>query len=369
MSRILKVSDSNYRVQVISGGNITLDVGAVNTGGTVTITGNLDVKGTTTQIESVSTTVNDNILQLNWTNGSYNGAGISSTFNYIAGIEIERGSSSAARFLYNEQVGWTDNTNGSSTLTTNGGFQVTTASSAIQGIQVSKIAANGINNSVGSHSNDLVFDLQGTTSILRVANYSTSGSNNYVNNAVLDNHIPTIGWVKLYTFSNYVPGSGNQGSAIVSSIQYPLTTGATVTASITATNNTLTTFVGTTNLSVASPTGIATAGYISANNVQVGANSTPNTITTIGTGDPRHVSSANDNLILTANNSIVEVTGVVQLDNQSWNSPAYIAGGTKIYSSSTIGPGSTGVYVTNSTVQTQDELISRRKAVLLSILL
>jgi len=74
-------------------------------------------------------------------------------------------------------------------------------------------------------------------------------------------------------------------------------------------------------------------------------------------------------LILTANNSIVEVSGVVQLDNQSWNSPAYIAGGTKIYSSSTIGPGRTGVYVTNNQVQTPDELISRSKAVLLSILL
>ena len=363
MSRILKVSDSNYRVQVVNGGNITLDVGAANSGGTVTITGNLDVVGVTTQIESVTTTINDNILQLNY--GNLTGTGISSAFNYIAGLEIERGSSSAARFVYNEQVGWTDNTNGVSTVTTSGGFQVTTASSAIQGIQVGKIAANGVNNGVGIHTNDLVFDLQGTTSALRVANYSVSGSNNYVNNAVLDDHIPTVGWVKLYSASNYVPGSGSQGQALVSVIVYP--TSGTPTASVTASASTVTTFVGTTNLSVATPTGIATAGYVSANNIEIGANGAPNTITSIAALDSRHVASSNNNLILASTTGLVEVSAALQLDNQL--AQTYSASMTKLYSSATIGPGRTGVYVTNSTVQTPDELISRNRAVLLSILL
>jgi len=367
MSRILKVSDSNYRLQVIGGGNITLDVGAVTSGGTVTITGNLDVKGVTTQIESVSTTVNDNILQLNWTNGSYNGAGISSTFNYIAGIEIERGSSSAARFLYNEQVGWNDTTNGGGSVATSGGFQVTTASSNIQGIQVSKIAGNGVSNTGGAHTNDLIFDLQGTTSALRVSNYNTSGSNSYINNAILPDHIPTIGWINLAIANNYVPGSGQQGQAIVSEIAYP--TVGTVTASITATASTLTFFAGAANVSILTPSGITTTGYTKIDNVVIGGGASSgtavaNTITTAS-----NVLSNTSNLVLTASNGIVEVSGVLELDNQTWNTPTYVAGATKLYASSTIGPGRTGVYVTNNQVQTPDELISRSKAVLLSILL
>jgi len=41
MSRILKVSQSDYRLQVQSGGSIVLDTGTST--GTVIITGNLDV--------------------------------------------------------------------------------------------------------------------------------------------------------------------------------------------------------------------------------------------------------------------------------------------------------------------------------------
>jgi hypothetical protein len=361
MSRILKVSDSNYRLQVISGGNITLDVGAVTSGGTVTITGNLDVKGTTTQIESVTTTVNDNLIQLNY--GDLSGAGISSAFNYIAGIEIERGSSTPARFVYNEQVGWKDNTNGSSEVDSSGGFQATTANSTIQGLQVKKIASAGGNGVV----NDLVFDLQGGTGVLRVSNYNITGSNSYINSITLPDHIPTVGYVNFAIANNYTPGSGQQGSAIVNTIQYPLS--GTVTASITASAGTLTFFAGTANVSILTSAGVATTGYVKADNVVIGGGASSgtavaNTITTAS-----NVLSNTSNLVLTASNSIVEISGVLELDNQTWNSPAYAAGATKLYASSTIGPGRTGVYVTNNQVQTPDELISRSKAVLLSILL
>ena len=48
MSKILKVSESDYRLKVVSGGNITLDTGA-NTG-VVTITGSLVYKAITLQL-------------------------------------------------------------------------------------------------------------------------------------------------------------------------------------------------------------------------------------------------------------------------------------------------------------------------------
>lgn len=360
MSRILKVNNSNYRLQVQSGGTITLDVGDISAGGTVVITGNLDVKGVQTVIESTTTTVADNIIELNV--GS-TGSGISSVFNYQAGVQILRGNNAsypAAQLLYNEQVGWIDNTNGSSSVTTAGGFLLTTTNSTIQGIKVSKIANRGGN----GVTNDLVFDLQGGTAALRVSNYNTSGSNNYINSVLLPDHIPTMGYVSFAIANNYTPGSGVPGQALVSEIKYPIT--GIPTSKVTTSNNTITHFVGTTNLAVSTPTGTATAGYVSANNVEIGANSAPNTITTLPSGDSRHVTTANDNLILSSTTGFVEINAVLQLDNQT--APTYSADMTKLYSS-TAGPGRTGVYVTNSTVQTPDELISRNRAVLLSILL
>jgi hypothetical protein len=361
MSRILKVNNSNYRLQVQGGGTITLDVGSVASGGTVVITGNLDVKGVQTVIESTTTTVADNIIELNV--GS-TGSGISSVFNYQGGVQILRGNNvsyPAAQMLFNEQIGFIDNTNGSGSVTTNGGFLLTTTNNTVQGVKVSKIASRGGN----GVSNDLVFDLQGGTTALRVSNYNTTGSNSYINSVTLPDHIPTFATVQLFCASNYVPGSGVQGQAIVSEIKYPVT--GSPTAKVTATSNTLTYFVGTTNLAVSTPTGTATAGYVSANNIEIGANGAPNTITSISTGDPRHVTSANNNLILASTTGLVEVSGVLQLDDQT--APTYAANMTKLYSGATSGPGGTGVFVTNSTVQTPDELVSRKRAVLLSILL
>jgi hypothetical protein len=85
------------------------------------------------------------------------------------------------------------------------------------------------------------------------------------------------------------------------------------------------------------------------------------------TGNTVQNTSVN-NLVLTASNNNVEVNAVLNIDNQG-AIPSYVSSGTKIYASTTIGPGRTGVYITNSTVQTPDELISRNRAVLLSILL
>ena len=77
--------------------------------------------------------------------------------------------------------------------------------------------------------------------------------------------------------------------------------------------------------------------------------------------------TTSNNLILTSTNGVVEVNAVMTLDDQS--APTYSSGKSKVYSSATAGPGRTGIYFTNNTSQTPDELISRSRAVLLSILL
>lgn len=104
MSKIVKVTDGNYKIVVSNGasGTITLDTTAGNAAvqGTVVVNGDLQVKGTTTTVESTVTTIADNIITLN---EGQSGAGISAANSYIAGVEIDRGSLPAARLVFNEQ--------------------------------------------------------------------------------------------------------------------------------------------------------------------------------------------------------------------------------------------------------------------------
>jgi|TARA_X000000950_G_scaffold72161_2_gene89576 hypothetical protein len=102
MSKVLKVENGNYKVTVQSGGTITLDTG-VETGTTI-VTGDLEVKGTTTTVKSVNTTISDNILTLN--EGEL-GSGISASNNYKAGIEIDRGSLAVGRWIWDDQINYT----------------------------------------------------------------------------------------------------------------------------------------------------------------------------------------------------------------------------------------------------------------------
>ena len=104
MSKVLRVTDGDYRIVVDNGasGTIYLDTtsGAASPRGTVVITGDLEVKGTQTTVESTNTTIADNILTLN---DGESGAGIRASFGYKAGIEIDRGSLPTARLVFDEQ--------------------------------------------------------------------------------------------------------------------------------------------------------------------------------------------------------------------------------------------------------------------------
>ena len=105
MSKIVKVTDGDYKIVVSNGltGTITLDTtaGADVIRGKTVINGDLEVRGTTTTVESTVTTIADNIITLNEGEA---GAGISPSLSYIAGIEIDRGSFPTARLVFNEQT-------------------------------------------------------------------------------------------------------------------------------------------------------------------------------------------------------------------------------------------------------------------------
>jgi hypothetical protein len=340
MSRILKVN-GDYILQVTSGNSITLDT--QSSAGQVTVHGNLDVKGALTYIESTNTQISDNILQLNYGQtgtGVGNGSG-----PQTAGIEVERGSLSPSQFLFSELVTHYDATTG---LNPTGTWKLTTSAGILGGLQVRTIANDGLA--------DLVFDLQGGTPVLRVAN-----STNYYLRVIDANDIPTVQWVQNYVSSSWSPLSpGTQGSAVVPYIQYPVTVSVgAAQSSVQATSTNIIFQVAQNTIATISSTGFQSG------NISVGGTSTPDTLT--------NTAGSTHNLILTSVNGVVEVNAVTELDNQN-STPSYTNGATKLYSYGTsggvsYGPGKTGIYFTNSASRTPDELISRNRAVLLSILL
>ena len=110
MSKVLNVENGNYIVKVEPGENIILDTSRGETNdnneliGKVIINGQLDVKGTTTSIESTDLQVSDNIIVLN----KYDvPTGISTVLDGTAGIEIDRGANgSRVRLVWDEAITW-----------------------------------------------------------------------------------------------------------------------------------------------------------------------------------------------------------------------------------------------------------------------
>ena len=109
MSKVLRITDANYKVIVGNGGTITLDTtnGLLNGSGIVVITGDLQVKGDTTTINSTISTLQDNILVLNFDEDStLSGLPASLDRPYSSGIQIDRGLSVPARWVYDDSISW-----------------------------------------------------------------------------------------------------------------------------------------------------------------------------------------------------------------------------------------------------------------------
>ena len=333
MTKIVSVSQSNYRLIVQNGGNITLDVGTAASGGTVTITGNLDVKGVTTTIESTNTTVADNILQLNY---GATGNGISSALGYQSGIEIERGAYSPAQFVFNDSV---SHYNPVTSSNVNGTFVMKTADGTLSGLQVGVLAGNAGTN--------FVLDMQSGNGIVTIAN-----STNYYLRVANANDIPNLQYLQYYVASTYVPGTSGQGVAIVDRLFSPLTaTVSTANAAILANSTSLNFSIAQNLRATINSTGL------NVDNINVYTNTISNT-------------SLSNNLVLSAVNNNVEINAVLNLDDQSTNYTS-VNGTTQIYSRSsqtTLAqtPGRTGLFFTNQI--TSDELVAKNRALLFSIL-
>lgn len=328
MSRILNLS-GDYRIRVLEGGNIILDPGS---SGTVTITGNLNVVGTRTNIESTTVSIADNIVQINYDPANiYTGDGIPNVppINGQGGMQIWRGSRPSANFLFDETL---PHHNPYSSSSVAGTFTLKTADGTPSAMLMAGI--------VTPTNSNFVFDMQNQPFVLRVVNAS-----GYENRILNDNDITTRKYVQQYV-------TNAAGTIAVSALWYP-TVGllADATASIQAFASSIVFQLGgITKVSL-------TSSGFTMGNITVLDDLISNTVSNV------------NNLKLSANTGKVEIVGVLTLDDQIAQ-PSVVNGTTNVYSSATIGPGKTGIYFNNNNAsQTPDELVSRSRAVALSILL
>lgn len=428
MSRIVVVPNSNYKVQVSTGGTITLDTQANGVGyGTVLIKGNLDVLGTTTTIESVNSAIKDNIIQLN-SGDTSNASGITGN---TAGIEIERGAKSPAQILFNELVNHWDEfsvtlanvkitgtagqfscnslttpliagatvtitgainagsitgysspktyyvigTPTSTTFTlsaTYNGTAITTTSSGATALTATVIANTGADLS-GSFQ---LATADGKLSSLALETITNAGGTTDI---VFDmrNTSKVLTIANSSTYANYVIRDGDipNYKFLQNYVASSYTNGVPGNAlvSIIQYPSTAGSSVATANTSIQSSSTTIT--------FQAQVASTPTTIGTMtnagfflgnvrvgGNSTPNTVSgTSGNNLILTAaSNAAVEVSGYLTLDNQA-SAPTYVSTGAELYANATIGAGKTGIYFVNS-ANYNDELIAKNRALLLSIL-
>jgi hypothetical protein len=312
MSKILRVSESDYRIKVKDTGTITLDTGVEQ--GTVIVTGDLLVKGNTTTIDTANLNIEDNIILLN---KGENGAGVTEV---TSGLEVDRGSLPNAQFLWDESIDK---------------FVIQLDTDALSGIVVGNIATDPTTN--------LEFDMQAGAGTLRIAN-----STGYESRVLDDDDIPNKKYVNDYVFA-----SG--GSAVVTRFKYPAN-------ALTGDEDTLgEAYASNIKFWVRSGGVLTQRAQISANGLDVNnINILDNTILN---------SAAGSNLILTATNTHVEINGILNLDDRT--APIATGGTSRIYSRSATAATdfelyNSGVFVANS--RTQDEIVVKNRALLLSML-
>ena len=312
MSKILRVSESDYRVKVKDTGTITLDTGVEQ--GTVVITGDLLVKGNTTTVDTANLSIEDNVILLN---KGESGAGVSEG---TSGIEIDRGSLSNAQFLWDE---------------TTDKFRIQLDDNSLASIVVGSLATDSTTN--------LRFDMQSGAGTLRIIN-----STGYESRVLNADDIPNKKYVNDYVFA-----SG--GSAVVSLFKYPV--GAPYSASDTLGEA----LASSIKFWVRSGGSLNQRAQITAQGLDVdNVNILDNTILN---------SSVGNNLVLTANNTHVEINGILNLDDKT--APSATGGTSRIYSRSATAVTdfelyNSGVFIANS--RTQDEIVVKNRALLLSML-
>lgn len=330
MSKVLRIGASNYKVVVNNGGTVTLDVG--NSPGKVVVTGDLIVQGETTSVNTSQITIEDQILILNKgfdANGNAldfpagiedNGSG------RVSGIEINRGSNPSyppARFVFDESISWYDSQTG---LSKSGAFSMSADND--NNFMVG-LRTNGI---VTKSNADLVFTLgTGTLSV-------RGSASNYENRVTDPDDIPNVQWVDDFVvgyFETNPPQFIKRSDSVLQIYDQSVDDESLLQLKL--------------DSQVAAEW--RTSGF-EVQNIRIAGNEISTT-------------TSNQDLIISCDGTgSVVVNDVLKLTIS--NDPASDIDGVKIYAK-TEAYGGSGVFFVNKE-NTQDELISKRKAIAYSMI-
>lgn len=335
MSRIVRVNQSNYNLTVQNSGTITFDTGGT---GTVYVNGDFIVTGQTTNINSVNTNIEDNIIVLN--KGELN----SVVTKGSSGIEIDRGMSPNPQFLFSESVTWYDP---SIDTIVDGGFVTQDDTGRIIGLRTISINPGSNDLSLigaGDGADTSLVTVKGTNNYnQRVLNYSLPGfparDPDIIPNikAVIDyvnEHVP----FKIQDYLFNPDGSVLLGDSVLQIFDSQ--------------------FRGDESVLTLKIDNVYNAKWYSDRHEVQEILISLNTISTL---DP------DLNLILTSTSNNVEIDGILNLDDQL-GTIYPIPDTTKIYSQSFLPepPGKTGIFFTNNI--SSDELVAKNRALLFSML-
>ena len=353
MGQFFRVN-GDYNIKVKDGGTIKLDTGA---SGDTIITGNLTVQGDVTSVSSTNLEIKDRIITLN---DGENGPGVSLLYS---GIEIDRGTyvdSTAvprAAFVWNEtNPGFTTDEDPASA---SGYWQIVTGSSETSyGFADSNLKLRRILTNSSTDSGDLT--LIGTgTGVVKVA-----GTTNYRLQVTDNDDIPNKDYVDFSilnnpTFQIRAPQGENTRVIIADKDITPndASTGGSLAYYYAATGYPI-----STDGASESGVGFLVDGSITAtfykNRVLLQS-------LEIVDSEIRHDSSNQNIFINTNGTGKLQTNYAIQLDNNAV-SPGIVTGSHIIYSKPE-STGKSGIYFVN-TENTRDELVSKNRALLFSML-
>ena len=344
MGQFLRVN-GDYSIKTEEGARITLDTGP--NVGSVRVTGDLVVEGSTVIIEATNLDIEDNIIVLN---KGETGAGV--TLDY-SGIEIDRGSLGEASLIWNENIAIPAGSSSSNA----GGWQFVSGTGGVYSFSDSRLKLKEILTEDTTDSGDLLLIGQGT-GVVKVI-----GTDNYENQVTHDDDVPNKKYVDDTIQNNPTFQVVSDNSRVTVSDKERL-------PNIAAQPGSLAYLTATTGFSTGGESAVSVI-VDAALNTQFYPNRTEMFDLEFNSSEITTKSGiTNQNInVRTQGTGKLQTNYAVQLDSIA-GTPAYVTDATLLYSA-TPSIGTTGVWYVNPSAEARlqsGELINKNKALVFSMI-
>jgi len=344
MGQFLRVN-GDYNIKTEEGARITLDTGP--NVGSVRVTGDLVVEGSTVIIEATNLDIEDNIIVLN---KGETGAGV--TLDY-SGIEIDRGSLGEASLIWNENIAIPAGSSSSNA----GGWQFVSGTGGVYSFSDSRLKLKEILTEDTTDSGDLLLIGQGT-GVVKVI-----GTDNYENQVTHDDDVPNKKYVDDTIQNNPTFQVVSDNSRVTVSDKERL-------PNIAAQPGSLAYLTATTGFSTGGESAVSVI-VDAALNTQFYPNRTEMFDLEFNSSEITTKSGiTNQNInVRTQGTGKLQTNYAVQLDSIA-GTPAYVTDATVLYSA-TPSIGTTGVWYVNPSAEARlrsGELINKNKALVFSMI-